>query len=180
MPSTTDLIGACELHGKVCTDRARFHSALARLGLTDMNSEEELGLLFGLRYANHTNDYNERRRATTQKQLVKISNPVFIYEVRQIHDKIISKQLSEDIQQYIQVKEALSEIVSYQQNKSRKINICDEVHTDVRKVLVEHGKDAADWIGMYFSKSSNVVVSAPDSFFAMLHEWTFDPCEKAL
>lgn len=173
MPSTLELVGACTLHGKVCTDRARFHSALARMGLTEMDSHEEIALLVGSRYANKTNEVS---RVASQKHSIKLSNPVFIYEVRQIHDTISSKQLSRDIQQYIQVEDRLPEIVSYSQNKKRTIHICNEEHDMVRKLLVEHGRDAADWIQKYFVHSPNIFVSAPESFLNLLNDWRSDPC----
>lgn len=47
---TSSLIGKCLHHEKVCTDRARFHAALARLGKTPMVDGKEVDLLFGTRY----------------------------------------------------------------------------------------------------------------------------------
>ena len=179
MPLTKELMGACTLHGKVCTDRARFHSALARLGLTDMETEEELALLFGRNeHENQTKPNNHSgRKAKGQMQLMKLPNPIFVYEVRQIHDKVISKQLSESIKQYLQFKEALPEIESYKQNKSRAINICNDQHSNVRKVLVKHGRDAADWIDTYFTKAPNVIAGHSESFHNLLEDWRADICE---
>ncbi|KAL7474794.1 hypothetical protein ACHAW6_000746 [Cyclotella cf. meneghiniana] len=193
--TTTDLVGRCGKHQKVCTDRARFHAALARLGLTTMESEEELSLLFGWRYENRTNvngrqkKHQHRRRLQElgQEQLVDktqrmgvhvSSNQVFLYEIRQIHNAFTAKELSKNIQQYLQLSEALPEIASYIQNKTRAINICDHEHDAVRRVLVEHGRDAADWIERYFVKSSNVFVSSPESFFNLLNDWRRDPCPE--
>ncbi|KAL3793222.1 hypothetical protein HJC23_000764 [Cyclotella cryptica] len=196
--TTTDFVGRCEKHQKVCTDRARFHAALARLGFTRMEGAEELGLLFGWRYENQTNrhhggeNHQQRRRRrrriigqddgvrhpTQRMGVYPSTNQVFIYEVRQIHNSITSKQLSKNIQQYVQIDEALPEISSYTQNKTRAINICDDEHKAVRRVLVEHGKDAADWIQNYFVKSSSVVVSSPESFFDLLNDWKRDPCQE--
>jgi hypothetical protein len=192
--TTTDLVGRCEKHQKVCTDRARFHAALARLGLTTMESEEELALLFGWRYENRTNmnewqNHQRRRRLrelgqeqlvdqTQRMQVHASSEQVFLYEIRQIHNTFTAKELSKNIQQYLQINEALPEISSYIQNKSRTIDICDHDHDIVRRVLVEHGKDAVDWIERYFVKSSNVVVSSPESFFNLLNHWRRDPCAE--
>lgn len=167
MPPTSELMGSCTLHGKVCTDRARFHSALARLGLTEMDTEDEIALLFGSR------DNKIRRRAS---QIFRMPNQLFLYEVRQIHDTQLSTQLSSDIQKYIQLEQNLPVIVSYTQTKSRAINICEEEHSNVRKLLVEHGKNAANWIREYLAKSPNVVVASADSFFAFLNDWGSDPC----
>ena len=179
MPLTQELMGACTLHGKVCTDRARFHSALARLGLTNMESTEELALLFGRNeYENQTKSSNPpERKAKGQMQLMKLPNPVFVYEVRQIHDKSTSTKLSQSIQQYLEVEEALPEIESYKQNKSRAINICDDQHSNVRKLLVKHGRDAADWIDRYFTTASNVTAGHSESFHSFLNDWRADLCE---
>ena len=177
MPPTTQLIGACTVHGKVCTDRARFHSALARLGLTGMESKNELELLFGSKYASRVSEKQPRpQRSSDEKMILKLPNPVFLYEVRQIHDKVTSQHLSNSIQQYLQINHVLHEIVPYTQNKSRAINICDSEHNQVRKKLVEHGRNAAHWIQNYFVQSTNVVVTSPDSLFGLLHDWRKDPC----
>ena len=176
LPSTTQLIGACTLHGKVCTDRARLHSALARLGLTSMESKRELELLFGPKYAHQVNENQKKQNANETKMILKIPNPVYLYEVRQIHNKITSNHLSKSIQKYIQINDALPEIVPYTQTKSRTIDICDSQHNQVRNMLVEHGTNAADWILTYFVKSSNVVIASPGSFIGLLDDWRKDPC----
>ena len=48
--STSSLIGGCQHHQKVCTDRGRFHAALARLRKTPMVDGREVDSLFGTRY----------------------------------------------------------------------------------------------------------------------------------
>eukprot|EP00970_Alexandrium_tamarense_P004339 scaffold723_cov298-Alexandrium_tamarense.AAC.11 len=182
LPSTNKLIGRCVNHQKVCTDRARFHAALARLGMTSMESEEEKGLLFGLRY--------EHDRRSQQHRLLEeggmrnnnatshgLPNQIFLYETRQIHVTTASNELSSNIQQYLNIQHPLKEILSYSQSKTRAIDICHDNHTEVRKLLVEHSTDAADWIEQYFVKSTNVVVSAQDYFFGLLDDWRMDPCK---
>jgi hypothetical protein len=176
LPPTSELT-TCEDHRKVCTERARFHSALARLGLTSMESEEEVSLLFGLRYSNTTSGHQKQNQRELSQNIPDQSNPVFLYEIRQIHNSITAREFSIDIQQYIQINEALPNISSYTQNKTRAINICDSQHENVRRVLVEHGRDATDWIKQYFAKSPNVIISAPELFFDLLEDWRSDPCE---
>lgn len=183
LPSTDKLIGRCVNHQKVCTDRARFHAALARLGMTSMESEEEKGLLFGLRYE------LDRRRSQRHRLLEEggmrnnnatshgLPNQIFLYETRQIHVTTASNELSSNIQQYLNIQHPLKEILSYSQSKTRAIDICHDNHTEVRKLLVEHSTDAADWIEQYFVKSTNVVVSAQDYFFGLLDDWRMDPCK---
>ena len=187
LPPTSHLIGRCIDHRKVCTDRARFHAALARLGKTPMKDEEEMGLLLGSRYEKehgqmqrnnnssiNANDVHRRRRL--RKNNKGLPNQVLLYEIRQIHNTETSNQLSSRIQQYLGIKQQFPPILSFQQNKTRTINICDDEHEDVRRILVEHGTDAASWIEKYLVKTSGVDVSSPESFHQLLGDWSHDPC----
>ena len=142
-----------------------------------MESEEEVSLLFGLRYSNATIGHQKQNQRELSQIIPDQSNPVFLYEIRQIHNSITAQEFSIDIQQYIQINEALPKISSYTQSKTRAINICDSQHENVRRVLVEHGRDATDWIKQYFAKSPNVIISAPELFFDLLEDWRSDPCE---
>ena len=53
------------------------------------------------------------------------------------------------------------------QTKFKAINICDSKHNQLRKKLVEHGRNAAHWIQNYFVQSTNEVVTSPDSLFGL-------------
>ena len=63
--NTTQLIGQCNKHQKVCTDRARFHAALARLGKTELVEDEELSLLYGFNVSSSTASSEEDVGSTT-------------------------------------------------------------------------------------------------------------------
>ena len=63
--NTTQLIGQCNKHQKVCTDRARFHAALARLGKTELVEDEELSLLYGFNVSSSTASSEEDVDSTT-------------------------------------------------------------------------------------------------------------------
>ena len=56
------------------------------------------------------------------------------------------------------------------------MDICDDEYAPVREVLVEQGKDAAEWIRNYFLKSDDVVVSSRTEFLKLLDKWGEDPC----
>jgi len=167
----------------VCTNRARFHVALARLRKTPMMDDGEIASLVGLRYderqqnidpyANKNVNNVRRHRRPSQGGL---PNQVFLYEVRQIHDKEMSKELSSSIKQYLGIHEDFPVILSYKQTKARAINICDEEHESVRKLLLAHGTDAQVWIEKYFLKSPSVVVSSHITIHRMLSDWGIDPC----
>ena len=181
--NTSKLIGRCIDHKKVCTDRGRLHAALARLGKTPMLENEELSLLYGqdiiqaTRHSNTdmmTSSTQDHRRLSVQPD--GLANEIFLYEVRQIHDKESSKELSKSIQRYLGIHEEFPEIQQYKQNKTRAINICNGEHDKARKVLVEHASSASNWIQQYFLGSSDVTVADPNSFHHLLNDWSVDPC----
>ena len=187
--NTSTLIGKCSInHEKVCTDRARFHAGLARLGKTPMQDEDEMNLLFGLRYDKQQQQpYSNATKAVDNTQSDRnlrkhggLPNQVLLYEIRQIHDKEISKQrlVPTNIKQYLGIHEDLPPILSYKQKKKRAINICDDEHKDARRILVEHGVDAAIWIKRYFLKSDSVEVISQNSFHRFIGDWGVDPCSN--
>lgn len=174
---TSQLIGKCVDHEKVCTDRARFHAALARLGKTPMSSQEEINLLFGLRYdGGEVQNQPRRRQRYLKQQTTGVPNKVLLYEVRQIHDAGASKELLSDIRSYLGIREDFLKISPYKQSKLRAINICDEQHESVRKLLVEHGADARAWMKSYFLKNPSVEVVASASFHRYIGDWGTDQC----
>lgn len=185
LPRTSRLVGRCAKHQKVCTDRARMHAGLARLGKTPMADDDELGLLFGTRYdVRRASDANstgvDTPQQTRQRRLGKqrgLTNQVLLYEVRQIHDSTSDEFLS-SIGQYLGLQESFPPIQTYKQNKTRTIDICQEEHADVRQLLVDHGTDAAIWIQKYFLRDSSVRVASSDSFTRYLRDWSTDPCVK--
>mmetsp|Transcript_31441 Transcript_31441/g.62285 ORF Transcript_31441/g.62285 Transcript_31441/m.62285 type:complete len:403 (-) Transcript_31441:4-1212(-) len=189
LPPTNQLIGRCgpDTDPKVCTDRARFHAALARLGKTSMDTEDEISLLFGLRYEKFetkiienskqggNDDIDHRRLAEKSTQKDGIPNDIFLYEVRQVTTEA-SKQIPMDLRKYLRVNTDFPDIFPFKQNKTRTINICEHDHDAVRALLVEHGTDAADWIRDYFVNSPSVNLASPESFYGFLDDWKLDPC----
>jgi hypothetical protein len=209
MPPTTSLVGNCndsssggeqEDHQKVCTDRARFHAALARLRKTPLLEKEEIDLLFGTRYENEEKYYNnssssshhsqqqqrqQRHLSSSQnKQRNEFPNQLLLYEVRQLHQNndtttTSSREVLPDtLSNYLDIPQDnnLPPIQSYKNVKPRAINICDDTHASVRRLLVEHGTDAAIWIKQYLMKNPTVEIVSPESFGRLLDSWSIDPC----
>jgi len=190
----------------VCTDRGRFHAALARLGKTPMREEVELDLLLGRRYEDrqiqqqqqqqqHHQRESDRKTNTTRQHSEKhppkkrrgggrhlnqneLPNRVLLYQVNQIHDRRTRKELSIDVARYLNVRaSSLPPIASYEQTKARAIDICrGDEHEEARRVLAEHGADARVWIREYFSKHPSVSVVESRSFHRILDGWGIDPC----
>ena len=196
MPSSTaSLVGKCENHQKVCTDRARFHAALARLRKTPLVEKEEINLLFGTRYENETDEskknYNHSSSSHSQQRRQQrflssnkvkqrddeFPNKLLLYEVRQLHQNDSTRTiLSEALRNYIDIQQDLPPILSYKNAKPRAINICDDAHANVRRLLVEHGRDAAVWMTQYLMKNPTVEIASPESFGRLLESWSVDPC----
>lgn len=187
VPHPNELIGACydgseylctdhcgtERPGnsKICTNRANFHHSLSRLGKTPMDTPEEMRLL------NHG------------MSIVPHKGKVFLMEISQLfpdHDS--SKHLREDISEFLDLKYDLKPLHArhgtgtqnheYTDDERKKVfvDICDDEYAPVREVLVEQGKDAAEWIRNYFLKSEDVVVSSRKEFLKLLDKWGEDPC----
>jgi len=55
-------------------------------------------------------------------------------------------------------------------------NICLSQYDSLRTVLLQHGKDAAEWIETHFVNHPDVTVSSPNYFRKRLQTWHIDPC----
>jgi len=183
MPKTTHLVGLCEEDspyvpwycGKdcpsgnqnVCTARANFHHALSRLGKTPMSTPEEANLL------------------QHEMTIFRTRNKVFLMELRQLDANMdASKYLARDLKDFLGLKHDLEPLKDhraakvYENKKAAKhlINICDDEHAEVRLILIQIGKNSAQWITKYFLQSQDVFVSSRDKFVELLEDWQLDPC----
>jgi len=191
--NTTNLIGMCGKHQKVCTHRARFHSALGRLGKTSLSSVDELNLLFGRQQSSvveeedgdmntaisneNVGSSSSRRRKLQEEKENGIPNQILLYELNQIHNPNTSQKFTQAIQDYLDIsEESLPVISTYHQYKPRTIDICNEEHDQVRKVLLDIGIESSTWIQEYFMKSHTVNIVDSDSFSELLDDWKIDSC----
>lgn len=189
MPDTNDLIGPSEKNypyaqwncSKKCpsgnqnvySDRANFHWSLSRLAKTQMSTEEELSLL------QHHN-----------MSIEDIESKVFLVENRQLlEDHPSSQNFTADLRDFLGLHSDLrplkpwtpipaDEKYSNKEAAARRIDICEDKHERIRKVLVESGRNAAEWIVDYFIKSRDVVVTSRDLFVELLEDWKLDPCDE--
>ena len=157
---------------KVCTDRAKYHHALSRLGLTNVTTQDEISLLGGHNMSIVSNP----------------SNRIFLMENRQIiMEDPSSATFPEDMANFLNLNYDLKPLKHFEKRKdkydveseaySKRINICDEEHDEVRRELVSIGRDASRWIVDYFVKSSRVTTTQPDLFVRLLEDWKIDPCD---
>lgn len=188
MPDTDDLIGPAEKNypytqwncSKKCpsgnqnvySERANFHWPLSRLGKTSLSTDAEWNLL------QHHNMSIEPSRSK-----------VFLVENRQLlYDHPSSQNFPADLRDFLGLHSDLrplkpwvpipaDEKYSNKAAAARRIDICDDKHKRIRKVLVESGKSAAEWITKYFIESHDVTVTSRDLFVELLDDWKYDPCD---
>ena len=169
MPPANRLIGSCKMPSKgVCTDRADFARSL---------------------------------------QNIEPSRPVMLYEVSQLYDDSTrhhhrigssiekdedrAETFRRDLQDYLQLDVPLRGKIVHvkpgrkamspehqQQLDSKKINICDDEHKELRSRLQQHATESATWIESVYLKNPNVHVSSRKYFLQLLSSWHDDPCIK--
>lgn len=151
----------------VSTNESKFHINLDNLRKTS-RTEEELALLEGGK----------------KKAYPKSKNPVFLYEVNQLHDSNSTRAdlYLQDLQAFLGVEHPLEPIVDStagtieHERPDGVINICDKKYTIIREDLMKSAIEASIWIRTYFLESPDVSVSSPDHFKKLVEEWMIDPC----
>ena len=177
MPPPEKLIGSCAKYSRhVCTHRARFHLFLANFGKTPLGYQERQFFPHG---------GNALRVKHTK-------NTIFLYHVEQLKDKDEARQLQlrQDLTSFLGLPELLPRMDVWtkpgknlsteqlEKANSLRLNICDPQHDHVRSVLIEQGRNSAEWILQYFLESPDVFVSSPDFFKELTKAWESDPCDK--
>jgi hypothetical protein len=173
------LVGGCYGGYKgLCTYKAQFHTALARLGKTNISSEEELQL--------------EPKFKFHIKQVPpKIPNKIFLFTTDQLADQNTTraKQFRKDVQHFIGFKQEMPPMIHIKPGvkwdnetqalkDAKKIDICESQYDQLREVLMDISIKASTWIRTFFLKSNDVVVSSPEYFEELLLEWMQDPCDS--
>jgi len=181
MPSAETLIGRCTSDKKgLCTHKARFHMGLAKLGKTDVMSEEERRVEphFQIKF-NETLPYTP--------------NKVFLFTTDQLADmnETRTAQFRKDVQKYLGFEKEMPPIPHVKPGKtwdaetqaekdSRKIDICNPQYKELRAELLHIARIGSEWIRTFFLKSQDVVVSSRDYFEESMESWMHDPCEMSI
>jgi hypothetical protein len=175
LPPAETLVGQCTSTSQgVCTDRAKFHVNLAKLGKTSWRDPAEQKLL----HLTHA-----------QQHLVVVPNRLFLYDVEQLYDNNVTRreQFRRDVQHFLGLTTPLPPLVppvpSTRGPKPKALDVCQPKYRQtLRAPLVETGYRASRWILDYLlsddhGQSKNVTVSSPDYFRAILEAWKKDPCD---
>jgi hypothetical protein len=178
MPPADQLVGSCTKYSRhVCTHRARFHQFLANLGKTSLSPDE-------LKYF---------KQEGKELRLTPVKGKIFLYHVEQLRDDEPQMQqlaMRRDLSSFLGIPEVLPPIkiwrkpgknLTQEQRESadqRRLDICHRNHTPIREYLMEQSTMTAEWILKYFLKSSDVYVTSPDRFRALIQAWKVDPCKS--
>lgn len=113
-------------------------------------------------------------------------NKIFLAELGQlIPENPSSDNIAEDLSKFLGLQKELPSLQefgghkrSYPDDEKRTyfMNICDDEHQELRQILVDIGKEAAEWITEYFILSPDVVVSSKELFVELIKKWGEDPC----
>lgn len=181
MPHPNDLIETCHRH--VCTERAFFHVALARLGKTDLTAPEELEII------------RNNRDLFEQVPPPRLPNKVFVWITDQLTDKNETRasEFRRDVQNFVGFDKEIPLVPhvmpppgrtgdTFDKKMQKKIDkqlidICESQYDEVRAVLMEASRSASVWIRKNFIESEDVVVSSRDHFEEILMTWMDDPCD---
>jgi hypothetical protein len=181
MPPPETLTGNCRKGTQgVCGSRANFHLSLVSLGKTDYTLEKE---------AFTPKEWNVLLKDDPPPSI----HPVFLYDTQQLADKdnVRSLRFRQDIQTFLGLNESLPEVVHYSPGKTlnateqadrdaKKINICKEEYTEIRRELLEKSQRAAHYIRTYFMHAPDVAVSSPDYFLEIMDSYLQDPCNSRM
>jgi len=183
LPSPADggeaLMGACTPSSQgVCTDYAKFHVNLAKLGKTNVTNPAEQMLL-------HLAKKDQKKLLADKNN--NIANPLFLYDTEQLYDKNTTRstQFRKDLQKFLGLSAPLMAPIQKQPNEAatrkkaedKVLDICEPRYAALRAELVAIGKRASLWIRKYLLAVPSVTVSSPEHFASILQTWKDDPCE---
>jgi len=161
------LIGKCrKLNQGVCTNRANFSQHLSKIKTSRQVFLYEISQLKNT----DTSSFSNNKMIDNKREHVFIQNLEEFLELKiplrgpMIHVKPGRKPTG---------------ISLGHENKSisQKIDICQEQHKALRRLLQQQASESASWILNEFLSNSNVMVSSPDHFKQLLQNWHIDPCD---
>lgn len=152
----------------VSTRNARFEIPLFQLGKTNMTTMEfqKLGLM-------------------GHSAVVPNKFQIFLYSLEQLKDTNVTRtdNLRHDLESFMNLKypmkplghENLNHFVGEKAYKET-IDICDDKYVDLRRELIQKGRETQLWIRNKFLQSPDVTVANRNHFLKLLDKWEQDPC----
>ena len=181
----------------LCTGQSSFHYYLSRLGLTPMDTRDELSLLdLHIMKIHEFSGWQRRKGEVIRGSLfspTSTNGRLFLMEMGQIKDTSSNRTdaLFSDLEDFLGLERRViprsrdgREQHSYtNETQKTRLKICRDEHKPVRDALLKDAQKSSKWILKYLLHPSNggvVVVSNIDDFKRMVQGWTTDPCSKNL
>ena len=186
-----------------CTGEMNYHKYLSRLGLTPMNTPEEMDLLGHHHMSIHdfTGSRKQTRSGVRKESAGKQQQDgakIFLIEIGQFDFRVnrsMADKVNSDLEQFLGLDFGDLPRAPARSGKERPkieygyppgyeeyvLDICLDRHKPLREVLLESSQKASKWITKYLLHPSNrqrVSVSNIDTFEGMMEGWKVDPCLK--
>jgi len=185
-----------------CTGEMNYHKYLSRLGLTPMNTPEEMDLLCHHHMSIH--DFSGSRKQTRSVRGESAGKhqrdgaKIFLIEIGQFDSRVnrsMADKVNSDLEKFLGLDFGDLPRAPARPGKERPkieygyppgyeeyvLDICLDRHKLLREVLLESSQKASEWITKYLLHPSNrerVSVSNIDAFEEMMEDWKVDPCLK--
>jgi len=166
-PPSASLIGSHAWAG-VCTDRVRYEEGIMQLGNFPLRSKDE-----------------EWIQSHGHMGVVNGGTPykVFFYLQEQLSDddKVRHGKFLEELSSFMEVKVPFTvdnDVPDRNHDHHKRFDICNKEHNEVRKVLVENGKETAKWIRANLADADGVTLPNKEYFLEMVDTFGSDPCDN--
>lgn len=166
----------CPRNQLFCVQRGAFHVSMARLGKTNLTTEERMLL--------SAKTYPLRAGANLENHDIK--NPVFLYEINELNEEYIWDALTE----YLDLPEVLSHdkyVSSHgKSNRIEDTDFCNEKFDEFRAVMMLESYDLSTWLQHYFiplgedDTKEDVIIPKPERLRELVEEYKYDPCERLI
>jgi len=198
----TGKLARCNRNITFCSGQSSYQWYLSTLGLTPMNTPEELDLLDNHHFMSTYKFPGWQKRLAKTKGKVYGGQPpipfsakstngrLFLMELGQLevgNKNNITKDLLTDLEDFLgldsgdlpPIGEGKEHHTYTKDEEKLALDICLDQYKSLRGVLMEDSQKTSKWIIKYLLHPSNshvVVVSNIDVFKRMVEEWTTDPC----
>ena len=190
-------VGVSDVDINFCTGESNYHMYLSRLGLTPMDTPEELALLDHHKMPIHdfSSKGDDSVDSDSDGDVDGDKAKLFLIEIGQFDNRknqTMADDVVTDLETFLGLDvgdlpraphrngERPKTVYDYPEDRKGQIlDICLERYEPLREILLDTSRNASKWIIDYLLRPSNrgrVVVSNIDMFVSMVEEWKIDPC----